>query len=120
MTSGTSYGHGVNNLTFHVFGLPQRSIFQQLDDANITWVNYYNSSFNPDADFYEWTYTSGRSETHVQPIARFFADAKAGTLPQFTWINPEVGAASRPRRLSLNGLCSFSYPVLFIRLDASS
>ncbi|KAG8219154.1 extracellular phospholipase C [Butyriboletus roseoflavus] len=89
MTSGTSYGHGRNNLTFHVFGLPHRSIFQQLDEANITWINYYNSSFNPDADFYEWTYTSGRSETHVQPIAQFFADAKAGTLPQFTWINPE-------------------------------
>ncbi|KAG6375750.1 phosphoesterase family-domain-containing protein [Boletus reticuloceps] len=89
MTSGTSHGHGRNDLTFHIFGLPQRSIFQQLDEANITWINYYNSSFNPDADFYAWTQTSGRSKTHVQPIARFFADAKAGTLPQFTWINPE-------------------------------
>ena len=97
ITSGTSYGHGRNNLTFNVFGLPQRSIFQQLDEANITWVNYYNHSVDsPDAEFYEWTYTSGRHETHVQPIAQFFADAKAGTLPQFTWINPEVGMAFMP------------------------
>ncbi|KAF8552983.1 phosphoesterase-domain-containing protein [Imleria badia] len=89
ITSGTSYGHGRNDGTFNVFGLPQRSIFQQLDEANVTWINYYNSSFNPDAEFYAWTRTSGRSKTHVQPIARFFADAEAGTLPQFTWINPE-------------------------------
>lgn len=80
----------MNDVAFTVFGLPQRSIFQQLDEANITWINYYNSSFNPDADFYNWTYASGRSKTNVLPIAQFFADAKAGTLPQFTWINPEV------------------------------
>ncbi|KAI9570697.1 extracellular phospholipase C [Boletus coccyginus] len=89
ITSGTSHGHGMNDVAFTVFGLPQRSIFQQLDEANITWINYYNSSFNPDADFYNWTYASGRSKTNVLPIAQFFADAKAGTLPQFTWINPE-------------------------------
>lgn len=62
----------------------------------MTWINYYNSSFNPDAEFYEWTYTSGKYETNVKPIAQFFADAQAGTLPQFTWINPEVGNALWP------------------------
>ncbi|KAF8838111.1 phosphoesterase superfamily protein [Paxillus ammoniavirescens] len=89
MTSGTSYGHGKNDNAFSVFGLPQRSIFQQLDENNVTWINYFNSSFNPDAEFYTWTNTSGRAATKVKPIAQFFADASAGTLPQFTYINPE-------------------------------
>ncbi|KAF9233990.1 phosphoesterase [Melanogaster broomeanus] len=89
MTSGTSHGHGKNDNAFNVFGLPQRSIFQQLDENNVTWINYYNSSFNPDAEFYTWTNTSGRSATNVKPVAQFFADAAAGTLPQFTYINPE-------------------------------
>ncbi|KAG9317969.1 phosphoesterase family-domain-containing protein [Chiua virens] len=66
MTSGTSHGH-----------------------AKVSWINYYNSSFNPDAEFYQWTKTSGRYKTNVLPIAQFFADAKAGKLPQFTYINPE-------------------------------
>jgi phospholipase C len=95
ITSGTSAGHGRNDNAFEVYGLPQRSIFQQLSEANITWLNYQNSTmgpglgFNPDAAFYEWTLSSGASETNIKPLDQFYADAKAGTLPQFTYINPE-------------------------------
>lgn len=95
LTSGTSNGHGKNDDAFGVYGLPQRSVFQQLSEANITWMNYQNSTtgeglgFNPDAAFYEWTLSSGASETNIAPLKDFFADAKAGTLPQFTYINPE-------------------------------
>jgi phospholipase C len=90
LTSGASHGHGQNDIAFEIFGLPQRSIFQQLSENNITWINYFNSSFNPDADFYSWTLLTGKAVTNVKPIAQFFTDAKAGTLPQFTYINPEV------------------------------
>jgi phospholipase C len=70
--------------------LPQRSIFQQLSENNVTWINYFNSSFNPDAEFYTWTQTENKIATNVKPISQFFSDAQAGTLPQFTYINPEV------------------------------
>jgi phospholipase C len=95
LTSGTSYGHGKNDNAFNVYGLPQRSIFQQLSENNITWMNYQNSTtgpglgFNPDAAFYNWTYTSGAYKTNIAPLDQFYADAKAGSLPQFTYINPE-------------------------------
>ncbi|KUJ09487.1 phosphoesterase [Mollisia scopiformis] len=95
ITSGTSHGHGKNDNAFNVYGLPQRSIFQQLSEAGITWMNYQNSTtgpglgFNPDAAFYNWTYTSGAYKTNIAPLDQFYADAKAGTLPQFTYINPE-------------------------------
>jgi len=95
LTSGTSAGHGANDNAFNVYGLTQKSIFQQLDEHGISWMNYQNSTtgpglgFNPDADFYEWTATSGRNVTNVKPLQQFYADAAAGKLPQFTWINPE-------------------------------
>ena len=95
ITSGTSYGHGKNDNAFNVYGLPQRSIFQQLSEANITWMNYQNSTtgpglgFNPDAAFYEWTQSSGAADTNIRPLDDFYAAAAAGTLPQFTYINPE-------------------------------
>lgn len=95
LTSGTSHGHGENDNGFNIFALPQRSVFQQLSENNITWINYQNSTigpglgFNPDADFYEWTLASGASETNVLPLQQFYTDAAAGTLPQFTYINPE-------------------------------
>jgi phospholipase C len=95
LTSGTSHGHGKNDNAFNVYGLPQRSIFQQLSEYGISWMNYQNSTtgpgrgFNPDAAFYEWTKSSGAAEKNIAPLDQFYADAKAGTLPQFTYINPE-------------------------------
>jgi phospholipase C len=95
ITSGTSHGHGSNDNAFNVYGLPQKSIFEQLSEKNITWMNYQNSTtgpglgFNPDAAFYTWTATSGANVTNIAPLDKFYADAKAGTLPQFTYINPE-------------------------------
>jgi phospholipase C len=47
LTSGTSAGHGRNDNTFNVFGLTQKSIFQQLSENNITWMNYQNSTTGP-------------------------------------------------------------------------
>ncbi|PWY66712.1 phosphatidylglycerol specific phospholipase [Aspergillus heteromorphus CBS 117.55] len=90
LTSGTSHGHGMNDLAFLTSALPQPSIFEQLSDAHIDWVNYSNTSwFLPDALFYRWTVRSGKSATHVKPLDQFYRDARAGTLPPFTWINPE-------------------------------
>ena len=101
ITSGTSYGHGRNDEDFLLYALPQRSIFQQLSEYGITWMNYQNSTidamtdtaplvgFNPDAAFYNWTLSSGAWKTNISPLEQFYADAKAGTLPQFTYLNPE-------------------------------
>ncbi|RAH79076.1 PLC-A [Aspergillus japonicus CBS 114.51] len=90
LTSGTSHGHGSNDPDFDTSSLPQVSIFEQLTAANISWINYSNTTgFLPDALFYTWTKISGHGVSNVKPIDQFYKDAKAGTLPQFTWINPE-------------------------------
>lgn len=47
ITSGTSNGHGYNDEFFNVYGLPQKSIFQTLSEANISWTNYQNSTTGP-------------------------------------------------------------------------
>jgi phospholipase C len=89
ITAGTSHGHGMNDNDFTISGIPVRSIFQELSEKNRTWINYSNASFPPDALFYNWTVSSGAAKTNVKPLTEFFADAKAGALPEFTYINPE-------------------------------
>ncbi|PLN85078.1 phosphoesterase family-domain-containing protein [Aspergillus taichungensis] len=90
LTSGTSHGHGKNDRDFDTSSLPQESIFEQLDKAGISWMNYSNTTnFNPDALFYNWTASSGKGDTNVKRIDQFYKDAEDGNLPQFTWINPE-------------------------------
>jgi phospholipase C len=44
LTSGTSYGQGHHKGTFYHSSLPQTSIFQQLSEKNITWINYENTT----------------------------------------------------------------------------
>ncbi|KAL2857362.1 phosphoesterase family-domain-containing protein [Aspergillus pseudoustus] len=88
LTSGTSHGHGFNDRGFDVSALPQLSIFEQLSAANISWINYSNTTgFAPDALFYSWT--ARNAKQNIKPIHDFYRDAGAGNLPRFTWINPE-------------------------------
>ncbi|KAJ5156367.1 hypothetical protein N7492_009170 [Penicillium capsulatum] len=92
LTSGTSDGHGENDKAFLESTLTQTSIFEMLDEGGITWANYENSTqsdppFQPDALFYD--YVKANAKHRVHPINDFYRDAKAGNLPQFTWINPE-------------------------------
>ncbi|KAJ5151064.1 uncharacterized protein N7482_010316 [Penicillium canariense] len=87
--SGTSAGHGTNDASFNsdVHGLTQRSIFQQLSETNHTWKNYYTNTDMVDAFFFDWTFTSGNTDKAV-PLSTFYSDAKAGTLPEFSFIDP--------------------------------
>ncbi|KAF8486638.1 phosphoesterase family-domain-containing protein [Gautieria morchelliformis] len=54
-----------------------------------TWINYSNASFAPDSLFYTCTKESGGAQTNIKPLTQLFTDAAAGTLPKFTYINPE-------------------------------
>lgn len=90
LTSGTSHGHGRNDKDFNTASLPQKSIFQQLSEKGVPWINYSNTTgFTPDALFYQWTVTSGAATKNIKPLSQFYTDAAAGKLPSFTYINPE-------------------------------
>ncbi|KAJ5084227.1 Phosphoesterase [Penicillium alfredii] len=87
--SGTSAGHGINDASFNtdVHAHKQRSIFQQLGETGHTWKNYYTNRGMIDAYFFDWTFTSGNTDK-AQPLESFYADAAAGKLPEFTFIDP--------------------------------
>lgn len=89
LTSGTSHGHGTNNATFNNHGMPQRSLFQQLSELGRSWINYVDpkGGTGPDAGFYNWTYTNGKT-SQIVPLANFFTDAAAGKLAELSYLNP--------------------------------
>ena len=59
----------------------------------------------------------GKVATNVKPISQFFTDAKAGKLPQFTYINPEVRIYSTPSETSA---CAIEGPSVFCSAAAST
>ena len=94
LLSGTSAGHGSNDAAFQsdVHGLKQKSIFEQLSNTGHSWMNYWTYTGMIDAYFFDWTFTSGNTDK-AQPLDEFYKAAAAGTLPEFTFIDPSCCSA---------------------------
>jgi phospholipase C len=90
---GTSPGNIVPNATL---GAPANgTIFQRMSNAGITWADY-NASFPTGATMELYPDNDAAySQTNAPPIAQFFSDAKAGTLPQFSLLDPDYGTQSQ-------------------------
>ena len=98
---GTGPGNIVPNATL---GAPANgTIFQRMSNAGITWADY-NASFPTGATMELYPDNDAPySETNAKPISQFFTDAKAGTLPQFSLLDPDFGTQSQenPQNLAV-------------------
>ncbi|MBO0731370.1 MAG: hypothetical protein J2P57_19085, partial [Acidimicrobiaceae bacterium] len=71
------------------------TIFERLNDAGISWADY-NTSFpgGTTMELYPIDDTPFAAK-NAPPISQFFAAAKAGTLPQFSLLDPDFGTQSQ-------------------------
>lgn len=65
---------------------PQKTIFDQVEEANMTWKNYYN-----DTPWEMFLAKLAHSPQNLQPMDSFWEDARTGNLPNFAFINPRSG-----------------------------
>jgi phospholipase C len=70
---------------------PNGTIFDKLDAVGVSWKDYFSTG--PSAKLYPKLYLKNAG-TKVVPIAHFFADAAAGTLPGFALVEPGFGSQS--------------------------
>jgi phospholipase C len=78
---------------------PNGTIFEMLNKYGITWKNYWSGTNEViDASIGIWTYllndSSVYNSEHVVPITDFFSDAAAGTLPQYSMVDPNFSTSS--------------------------
>ncbi|KAJ5792935.1 uncharacterized protein N7503_008913 [Penicillium pulvis] len=62
------------------------SIFESLTKKNITWKNYYETDI-VDAFMYKWVQDNAMDR--LAHASQFYTDLEEGTLPTFSYINPE-------------------------------
>jgi len=85
-----------------------------LHKNNVSWGYYLDhgpqSSTNPSGVPQTWSVLPGFSDVHgdnqtgnIQPLTNFMAQAKAGTLPQVSWIVPNVQDSEHPPALVSTG-----------------
>jgi phospholipase C len=84
LLAGTSFGHIRNDFPSNPNQFRHKTIFQELDRHHVTWRIYYAQV--PFA--FEFKYVRDHQAGHVFPIDKYYADAKAGTLPQVAFIDP--------------------------------
>lgn len=65
---------------------PQKTIFDQVEEANLEWRNYYS-----DTPWELFLAKLAHSQNNLRSLEELFQDAKMGTLPSFAWINPLSG-----------------------------
>ena len=85
LLAGTSFGHIRNDLP--ATGLTGRSIFNELDEAGVSWKIYFHDLPAGFLFAYVRTHAAG----HVVPFSQYFVDAAAGTLPQVAFVDPMFG-----------------------------
>ena len=84
LLAGTSFGLVSNTFPSVTTDWSARTIFEELDDAGVTWKTY-----NAQLAFAQlYAYVRDTGADNLAPIANFFTDAAAGTLPQVTYIDP--------------------------------
>jgi len=62
------------------------SIFEALDNKNISWKNYYETDI---IDAFMYKHVQDNDMDKLQHADQFYTDLEQGTLPQFSYINPE-------------------------------
>jgi phospholipase C len=91
LMAGTAYGNiATDNASIQDPPPPNGTIFDRLHAYRITWANYFS-------DLPQTAIIPSIIEKYpanVQPIAKFFADCAAGTLPAVSFVDPEFGVAS--------------------------
>jgi len=84
LLAGTSFGHIRNDIPTDPAEFSQRSVFNLLDEAGITWKVYYSQI--PFA--YTFAYARVTRAANLVPVAQYFTDAQNGTLPQVSFVDP--------------------------------
>ena len=98
---GSGPGNAAANSTL---GAPAANgtIFDRLTDAGISWGNY-NAAYPTGTTMELYPANDTAYKMNAPPIAQFFSDAKAGTLPKFSLLDPDYSTQSQenPQNLAV-------------------
>lgn len=117
MMAGTSLGHLTTSLPGFEFMPPNGTILQALMQHNIPWKNYHCGSITG-AGSMIWVGQALGSRSmpgfgnHLYDISSYFSDAKNGTLPAVSLVDPNFGFSSGENPQDLQHADAFMHDVI--------
>jgi phospholipase C len=96
MTGDIGTGPG-SSVPDGLLGVPAKNgtIFTHLSSAGITWADYDTTGTEGTTMNLYPANDGAYNKTNARNISQFFSDAKAGTLPQFSLLDPNYGTQSQ-------------------------
>jgi phospholipase C len=85
LLAATAFGHVRNDVSLSGNDFSQRTIFNVLDEAGVSWKVYFSQV--PFALLFG--YVRNQRLENLVPIAQFYADAQSGDLPDVAFIDPQ-------------------------------
>jgi phospholipase C len=85
LLAGTSFGHIRNDSFF----MSNKSIFNLLDQFSVSW-RIYAANYPAAYGTLFFSYAQARAATRLFPIAQYYVDAAAGTLPNVAFVDPDL------------------------------
>ena len=92
LLAATSAGQVDDIFSQAVTKAPNGTIFDRLDQAGVSWRDYYHSTSLPSA--FVWLGDVGAGSSNLVHVDQFFTDAAAGSLPGFCIVDPDFGSGS--------------------------
>jgi len=83
--SATSNGMGTNDAVTIAKGLPQKTMFRQLEEMGLDYAVYFQDVPSL-LQFKDMRHRDARPRYHV--LSKLSEDLASGNIPQFTWIEP--------------------------------
>jgi phospholipase C len=90
LLAGTSFGYIRNDALV----LTKPSVFNLLDNAGVTW-RIYASEYPKAYGSVLFQYVASRAAVRVFPLAQYYTDLAAGTLPNVSFVDPDFGGTNQ-------------------------
>ena len=97
IVAATTHGHAHDPGSFDSNQV--KTIFQLLDNANVTWKIYYqelDSSGKPETALARFEPYFSQHQANVVPVSEYLNDVQNGTLPQVAYIEDPIGFDEHP------------------------
>lgn len=90
--SATSHGMGTNDEVTIAKGLPQKTMFRQLQEMGLDYAVYYQDVPSV-LQFKDMRHRDARPRYHA--ISELYTDVATGNIPEFVWVEPAYFSTSR-------------------------
>lgn len=91
--AGTSGGLLDNEITYnYAWTFDHENLFQRATERDVSWTAYFDPSQKVCLTAINLAGLKHRKmwKEHTKPLDDFYADAAAGTLPQYSWVEPNM------------------------------